>query len=133
MGFTLIELLMTMFIMGILLAIAIPTYLGYAKRAQLSEAFSLTSMARRGVDEIWALDNRLASSNADAGVAEAQSFATDVVEQIAISDDGVITVTLTAAFSGGHLLLIPVPSGGILNWQCTSPDIRPSLLSRSCR
>lgn len=56
-GFTLIELLITIAIVGILAAIAIPSYSDYVQRGQLPEAFN-TLAAQRVKMEQYFQDNR---------------------------------------------------------------------------
>ena len=50
-GFTLIELMIVVAIIGILAAIAIPSYQDYTARAQVSEAVSLSSSFKTGLSE----------------------------------------------------------------------------------
>ncbi len=56
-GFTLIELLIAVAIVGILAAIALPSYNQYVVRGKLSEAFS-NLLAIRVQSEQWFQDNR---------------------------------------------------------------------------
>ena len=56
-GFTLIELLITVAIVGILAAIALPAYNQYVMRGKLAEAFS-NLLAARIQAEQWYQDNR---------------------------------------------------------------------------
>ncbi len=52
-GFTLIELMIVVAIIGILAAIAIPSYQDYTARAQVSEAVSLASSFKTGLAEYY--------------------------------------------------------------------------------
>lgn len=53
-GFTLIELMIVVAIIGILAAVAIPSYQDYTARAQVTEAMSLTSGMKTALAEYYA-------------------------------------------------------------------------------
>jgi type IV pilus assembly protein PilE len=52
-GFTLIEVMITVAIVGILAAVAIPAYTDYVIRARLTEAFSTLSGAQTAAEQYW--------------------------------------------------------------------------------
>jgi type IV pilus assembly protein PilE len=56
-GFTLIEVMIVVAIVGILAAIAIPSYVNYLRRGDMSEAFSNLSAARITMEQYYQ-DNR---------------------------------------------------------------------------
>jgi type IV pilus assembly protein PilE len=56
-GFTLIELLITVTIVGILAAIAVPSYTNYIRRGQIEEATAALSSGRVALEQYF-LDNR---------------------------------------------------------------------------
>ncbi len=56
-GFTLIELLITVTIVGILAAIAVPSYQNYIRRGQIEEATAALSSGRVSLEQFF-LDNR---------------------------------------------------------------------------
>jgi type IV pilus assembly protein PilA len=61
-GFTLIELMIVVAILGILAAIAIPTYMDYTKRAKVSEAISLLSGVANAIAEYHTSQGKMPTS-----------------------------------------------------------------------
>lgn len=53
-GFTLIELMIAVAVIGILTAIALPSYNGYVMRARLVEAHSALASAQPRLEQFWA-------------------------------------------------------------------------------
>jgi type IV pilus assembly protein PilE len=53
-GFTLIEVMITVAIVGILLAVAVPAYSDYVTRGRLSEAFTALGGAQPSAEQFWA-------------------------------------------------------------------------------
>ena len=94
-GFTLIELMIVVAIIGILAAVAIPSYQDYTARAQVSEGLSLTSQFKTTLAEYFA-DNGAYDSVAlaDLGGTTAGKY----VASIALENNAGGTVTVTATF-----------------------------------
>lgn len=66
-GFTLIELMITVAILGVLSAIAIPAYNGYITTAKMSEAHNNLAAIRLAQEEFFLENNRyFAGADADA-------------------------------------------------------------------
>ena len=65
-GFTLIELLVAVAIVGILAAVAVPSYRDYVLRSQLAEAFATLSGHRVKMEQFYQ-DNRTYTNACDAG------------------------------------------------------------------
>jgi type IV pilus assembly protein PilA len=93
-GFTLIELMIVVAIIGILAAIAIPAYQDYTIKSRVSEGPSLASPALTAVG-VMCSEARIASadSNAAVGLPTAASISGKYVDNVAVSNDGIVTIT----------------------------------------
>ncbi len=101
-GFTLIELMIVVAIIGILAAVAIPSYQDYTARAQVTEAMSLTSGMKTALAEHYADKGRFPGSPVSISATTAGKYVT--------------TITWTAPAAGvGTILVIATMKGVDIN------------------
>lgn len=139
-GFTLIELMITVAIVGILAAVALPAYQDYTIRAQVTEGISLASGAKAAVAEFHSNKGAFPSDNAEAGLT-ATGAAGKFVTGVAVAD-GVITATFgndaNQNISGNTIVLTPTEeAAGNLSWKCGGDMVgnvdKEKYLPSSCR
>jgi len=122
-GFTLIELMIVVAIIGILAAVAIPSYQDYTARAQVSEGMSLATAFKTTLAEYYA------NSGIFTSITDISEFSGTTsgkyVDTIVLQNQGTQSISIVATFktSGtasaikGSTLVVETTNGGA-NWAC---------------
>jgi type IV pilus assembly protein PilA len=143
-GFTLIELMIAVCIVGILTAIALPAYINYVVRAQLSEAFTLVGGVKTAIEEQYTITGDLQTIMADGGAGVrgvnfpvAGSYVniwTTQKNEIQILVNGPKANKLLSTFNA-QILLRPNENKdtGVLTWDCgPGLNMNPKYMPSSC-
>jgi type IV pilus assembly protein PilA len=129
-GFTLIELLVVIAIIGILAAVAVPSYLDYAKRAKYSEVVNATAPFKVAVEACYITRGNLTDCDSGFyGVPAAITGGDGHLNDLAVAD-GVITADGDSATfgpaTGAEYTFILTPSipgtagkGASLTWAAS--------------
>jgi len=137
-AFTLIELMIVVAIIGILAAIAIPMYLDYAVRAQISEGLSVSGGAKTAVSEFYMNNGVFPANNLQAGVADPGDISGKYVSSVSVASN-VITIQYgneaNQVIDGETVTMTAdTTAPGAVAWVCASGGtIQAKHLPVSCR
>lgn len=129
-GFTLIELMVAIVIVGLLAAIAIPSYVDYQRKARYSELVNAAGPFRKGVDLCYqttaSLTNCTAGQN---GIPQNYTGnTTSLTAFIFVLNNGIIFVfpnTINGFNTiNDYYTLTPTVRNGTLNWDFGGPGAR---------
>ncbi|MFD2231458.1 pilin [Alkalimarinus sediminis] len=92
-GFTLIELMIVVSIIGILAAVAIPSYQTYVTRAQVSEALVIADELKTSIKDYYKFKGLFPRDNAQAGIPMPNQLIGNYVSSIELSE-GAFHITM---------------------------------------
>ena len=134
-GFTLIELMIVVAIIGILAAVAIPSYQDYTARAQVTEAVSLTSSFKTGLAEYYADQGVFPPNLTAVGSTTSGKYVGSIIITAAATDN--VTVTATMKSSGVNTGItnstLELTSVDSLQWVCSGGDILTKYRPSTCK
>ncbi len=137
-GFTLIELMIVVAIIGILAAIAIPSYNEYVAKAQAGEAYTLLAGKKVPMAEFYGDTGRWpASVAAVADQGSSGAFIATVTISSGANSSGPVELTAAirtsdvSAFLRGRSIRMTSTRG--TTWTCFSNDVDLRFLPSACR
>ncbi|MES2405716.1 MAG: prepilin-type N-terminal cleavage/methylation domain-containing protein [Pseudomonadota bacterium] len=135
-GFTLIELMIVVAIIGILAAIAIPSYQTYVMKAKFTEVVQAVDPYKIAIEGCFQENQLIASCNTPSsnGIPPDMNTPTGKVASVVTGANAQITATAVAALFGGTgytYILTPTPSGAAgsqnLTWAKTGSCVNQGI------
>jgi type IV pilus assembly protein PilA len=135
---SLVNLAIVIAILGILAAIAIPSYSDYTPRARISEVILAMSDGRTAISEFFANNKRLPKDAAEAGWPDPKQLqsVSKYVRELSydVKAGELRAVVQNHPQADGKTMRMKAEVGdGKLTWRCYSTDIPQKYLPSSCR
>lgn len=125
---------------AILGAVTVPLYQTYVLRLHVAKALAQAEPLQQQVLDSIDRNRAWPKSNAQAGLEEAGTYASDDVTGFAVQaiDEGTALVTVFGErapelLRGKRLALVAEGRDGAIVWTCRSPDIAPYYLPKQCQ
>lgn len=132
-GFTLIELMIVVAIIGVLVAIALPAYQTYTKRAHVAEGLSLASAAKTAVADYYATLGEYPTGNFQTGLSNASSLTGNAVRSVTVNSSQITITYNTKVESGKTIILQGKIDPSSINWDCSGGTVSGQYRPASCR
>jgi Zn-dependent protease with chaperone function len=129
------SLIITIALIGVLAAIALPAYQAYTEKVRMAEAHTSSFVVKDRVSDYVLANNTWPVSMTDLDYeTEVLNFAQNKFE-IGIYDNGMIGINVGVADNGEtkYIVLEPELSENDLTWKCYGQNIDTSLLPASCQ
>lgn len=122
-GFTIIELMIAIAIIGVLAALALPSYNNYLERSKTSEAFNMIKPFEVGIIECSQDRGGESTIGCSAGVKSIPSLQQGIYGSVSSVNNGIIIYTFDARagtnISGGVITFTPeIIAKGSYIWHC---------------
>ncbi|MDX1754547.1 MAG: M48 family metalloprotease [Marinobacter sp.] len=130
-----VSIMVTIAMIGILAAIAVPAYQDYTERARLASAYELAQEIQVAAQDYWQRHQQWPRTLQDLGYAESSLVNGDDNYDITLYDSGAIVANLGADMLGEprYLVVEPIRTKSGLDWNCQGQNVDAKHLPAPCR